>query len=233
MGKFKLNAIRSLLEKIRKLLRKVTSRKRSSGEFEFNESIYHLNFICNVVKSYYDFYTSEIEKNDGCDNPILSFLVQSMVIMHLNAFLDEYDRHFKSSNPDISLAVKNCKKIAKPFVRTLREWKELKKFRNEVVAHNMRNGFNGASILSELHSYDAPNSIFDLLIVSECLVSIIDVLKGFEDRISIYQEYLDGRPQKKLKPRYTSLTQVREKMKELTVEANKTILKLKENLKYR
>src|SRR5688572_29451112 len=68
------------------------------------------------------------------------FVVDSAqaIILELNIFLDEYDRHFPNVEQPYQMRVKACKKITSPIIGEIRKWKDLKTVRDRFLAHNCR-----------------------------------------------------------------------------------------------
>jgi len=98
------------------------------------------------------------------------------ILMDVNSFFDEYDNNFERlAEEDYKDRIRTVKRIAKPAVDKIREWKEIRKFRNEMISHNWRDKENNF-IMSKLGDYNTPRSFHDLLYLDSYIVIIKAVI---------------------------------------------------------
>lgn len=67
------------------------------------------------------------------------------------------------------------KKIVAPARREIMKWKDLKDFRNEVIAHNLRKS-NKSFSLDNITEYNCPHSTYEMFYLVEFLQRMVSVL---------------------------------------------------------
>jgi hypothetical protein len=85
----------------------------------------------------------------------------------VSSYLDEYDGYFFKN-----LSVKQKEKIApysKRIRRELNSYPDIKKFRNQVVAHNLRVDKKSVPVNTKLNSYKVPQNVIELSVVITCV----------------------------------------------------------------
>jgi len=101
------------------------------------------------------------------------------ILIKTCAFLDEWNNVFgvltEEGDKERILTVK---RIAKPAHKQLSHWKQLKEFRNEMIAHNHRDK-KGENVFLAGKSYHSPNTIPEVFLMCYCLKKMMDVLKFF------------------------------------------------------
>lgn len=89
-------------------------------------------------------------------------LISNHAIILFCSFLDEYNKffnisHLKNVDPE---KITNVKRKNEPGLKRIKEWKDLKKFRNYLIAHNFR--IKGKSFFSEefdMFEFKIPNKV--------------------------------------------------------------------------
>jgi hypothetical protein len=145
-----------------------------------------------------------------------------MTVIDAVSFLDEYQQVFgvktEKYYKDRIIIVKA---INKPFISKISEWKDLKEFRNQLLAHNLRKGKNGDFVFSiENIDYNAPRDIYDLFLLSNLILFSTETLNSeFENEIKKIDSamYCDIKPKEK----FFSKDDVSRITVELMNEANK------------
>lgn len=91
------------------------------------------------------------------------------IILDTCSYIDEYDREFGVSTEDSFKArALMVKKITKPFISKIRKWKDLDSFRNNIVAHNLRN--KGKFVFwDDISQYNIPRNIYDIYLLNNCI----------------------------------------------------------------
>ncbi len=116
---------------------------------------------------------------------------RNYIILETNSFLDEYETYFREINNRNALKkkskrqlkpieqqywsrIENLHKIITPFLKTLKRWSEIKKYRNNFVAHTNRSDWNDGYnlIIAGQEPYDAPRTFFEFQILHD-LIHII------------------------------------------------------------
>lgn len=105
------------------------------------------------------------------------------IILKACGFLDEWDTFLgiKTNKEDYDKLMRIKKNVA-PARKEIMKWKDLKNFRNEIVAHNLRNSKKDFS-MDDIDSYNCPRSINELYYLVMFLKRMVDVLK-----INFHQE---------------------------------------------
>ncbi len=133
------------------------------------------------------------------------------IILKSCSFLEEWDSFLAvKTNKVDQQRVLLIKKVVAPARKEIGKWKDLKKFRNEVIAHNLRNS-NKSFSLDDMHTYNCPNTTEELYYLVSYLERMITVLttnfgsKTVEvtalafQALSKERKYLHARTSKELK----------------------------------
>lgn len=108
-------------------------------------------------------------KDETLDYAVLDS-IWFQIIIRSCAFLDEWDKFLGVLNePEYSDRLMLIKKVVAPAKKAINKWKELRKFRNEITAHNFR-GKEKIVTIDQMGQYDCPQSETELYY----LVSFID-----------------------------------------------------------
>lgn len=110
-----------------------------------------------------------------------------MSVIESVSFLDEYQQVFgvktEKMFKDRIIVVKA---INKPLISRISEWKDLREFRNNLLAHNLRKGKNGDFIFSIKNlDYNAPRNLYDLFLLSNLIMfSAETIYSEFKNEIN-------------------------------------------------
>lgn len=94
-----------------------------------------------------------------------------MAVIDAYSYLAEYEGVFgiKTEN-SFRKRIVDVKTINKPLINKIKEWKDLGNLRNQLLAHNLRQGKNGQFIFGlERLDYNAPRTIYDLFLLSNLI----------------------------------------------------------------
>jgi hypothetical protein len=95
------------------------------------------------------------------------------------AFLDEWNDVFGVlTNLNDRERILVVKRIAKPAYKQLMQWKQLREFRNEKIAHNHRDKA-GTNIFLSNKYYHAPDTDQEIYLMCYCLKKMMDVVDYF------------------------------------------------------
>jgi len=98
------------------------------------------------------------------------------IIIKSCSFIDEWDRILGVRNePENIEKLILIKKVAAPARKAINFWKELKKFRNEITAHNFRNKKYIVTI-DKMDEYDSPQNLVELSFLVCFINRMINVL---------------------------------------------------------
>jgi hypothetical protein len=136
----------------------------------------------------------------------VSGICQDMLIVYSCSFIDEYENEFTSSKfPKEANRILELKRITLPAYKQIKKWKDLKKIRNNIIAHNHR--INGKSIFNNkdkiTYNIPATNEEYTLLadlvfIIAENippifpeLITEIDFNESLRDHLNIKSEKIN------------------------------------------
>ncbi len=144
----------------------------------FIESVYHLSFYGNILNQIN--YTIG-PFTDGFSEKqikITAFSIQWNILIITQSIIDELNKFLFDYNSD-DLDLKNrrnaFKKIIAPAVEEIKKWKDIKEFRNNILAHNGSNYYGNSVILSsKFNNYCIPRFHSDFLILFKLLQLIIE-----------------------------------------------------------
>jgi hypothetical protein len=116
----------------------------------------------------------------------ISGSLQNHLLIMACSFLDEYTNEFTSfKHPELKFRIESLKTITKPVLKRINKWSDLKKFRNNILAHNLRNGKK--SIFSETLptiQFNIPNSNSETILLSRLIVIITTcIANSFPDLV--------------------------------------------------
>ena len=94
-----------------------------------------------------------------------------MTLIDSVSYLEEYEQVFGIKTEDeFRDRIKIVKTINKPLISRIKKWKDLKILRNQLLAHNLRQGKNGLYIFDvENLGYNAPRTVNDLFLLSNLI----------------------------------------------------------------
>ena len=106
------------------------------------------------------------------------FALYNTILMNTCSYLDEYNKNFLAkAEPEFHERILQIKKIAKPAFKKLNEWKDLKEYRNQMIAHNFRIDGNEFSF-NMLGQYNAPRTYRDLALLRKHLAMVNAVIQA-------------------------------------------------------
>src|SRR6185312_9433572 len=171
---------------------------------KFDISLFHLIFIGNLVEKNFETLVDVLGKHDQKHDDVLLNSTGSLLIIQTVSFLDEYNHHLKSLDEDEKAVVLMIKKSLKPAVDEINKWKDLRKFRNIALAHNLRNVKTNESIFNDgFYIYDIPKTGADLLVLYQCVVMIKRAFEnGFDDKLMSVEYALSKKGRTVTSPRF-------------------------------
>lgn len=107
----------------------------------------------------------------------VSGFLQNHQIIIICSLLDEFDKEITpQKHPNHSVEILKVKQVTKPIRRRISKWKDLKNYRNYILAHNLRE--KGTSIFSESYvkkTYRIPYSNSEHYLLGELAILIINL----------------------------------------------------------
>ncbi len=208
-------------------------RKNLPENFDETEiALYHLIFLGNLIENTMKAFTNIIRKVDDSDENALWVSTCSIILIQTVSFLDEFDNFIKSNDIELNNTIKAIKKAVKPALKQIKQWVELRDFRNNVLAHNLRNEKKAISVFRRgLSSYDIPKSGSDFAV----LVSSVSMIKktfesAFGEKILKVQIAIDRNEQPLKGNRFNNQTEAEDVISRITEEINANILQLKNSI---
>lgn len=135
--------------------------------------IYYEKYLSNDSNEFlrYEFPDKEESFVDEAITESLWF----QIILKTCSFLDEWDKMLGvNTGIDNKQRIKIIKQVVKPARKAINQWKDLRGFRNEIIAHNFR-GKKGVVKLFDIHKYDCPQTTSELYYVVKFLNRMIRI----------------------------------------------------------
>jgi hypothetical protein len=111
------------------------------------------------------------------DKSVSGFLQNYMKIISCS-FLDEYNEELTpGKHPEFKTRILRLKQITKPVMKRINQWKDLKDFRNNLLAHNLR--IKGRSIYSGAIGslqYNIPHTNNEHVLLCELLIILTTIV---------------------------------------------------------
>jgi hypothetical protein len=148
------------------------------------------------------------------------------ILLRTCSFLDEWNKVFGVlTEPEDKDRIIAIKRVAKPAYKCISEWKNLRDFRNEVIAHNHRNK-GGKNIYLEYLPYNSPQSNGEVYLLVFCLKKMIDVVHySFEDMVKL--SFVTKLKNRKTKPeRIMSTKKIKDKIKQVDEEISFSLARI-------
>ena len=99
------------------------------------------------------------------------------IILKICSFIEEWDTCLGVLNEDRYLnKLILIKKVVKPATEAFKNWKDIRKFRNEIIAHNFRKNKSNNITLFDINKYDIPQSAHELSVIVSILDRMLRVL---------------------------------------------------------
>ena len=141
----------------------------------------------------------------------ISAICQYLEIIYCCSFMDEYENWFTPGKfPDETNRILKVKNVVKPAYKRIKKWNDIKKLRNNILAHNHR--IDGESIfeIENKIKYNVPSSNAEYVLLSDLIfiiakniypvfpeivtesnfkLTLRDQLKFQSEKIDAYSEY--------------------------------------------
>lgn len=132
----------------------------------------------------------------------------NLIIMESVSFIDEYEQNFHfRCETEYKNRVLLTRKICEPVIRKVKEWKDLKDFRNHIIAHPWRDKDKNL-VIPDLNKYSIPRNSFEHVVLVNLMGYIFDLIKSVfpseMNEMFIYMQTLIPRDKEKIS--YHNLT---------------------------
>lgn len=123
---------------------------------------------------------------------VLYLTLFNHTLLEVCSFIEEYESHFYSlAEPEFKPRIKQLRQAASPAMKKIGEWKDLAKFRNEMIAHPWRKGKEKRFSYTDLIVYDVPQSFMQMQLVRLYISMIINLLElEFEHEMKSMMHYI-------------------------------------------
>lgn len=100
-------------------------------------------------------------------------------IIETCCFFEEYETHFVPTKDDpFSERILFVKTAARPAIRRIKEWKDIKLIRNELLAHAWRSKKDNKFSYTKIFSYNSPRNFTELVILKSYLQIVIGLIEA-------------------------------------------------------
>jgi hypothetical protein len=153
----------------------------------FNSIIYYEDHLSNDSEY---FKNSKIPKKSSSqvDTTIIDAL-RFQYILQICSFLDEWDKFTGiKTNSEFDEKIRVIKRVVKPAKQAINKFPDLRRFRNEIIAHNYRDK-NNEFTFNRINTYHIPNNNGEMYLILYSIKRILDVLySNFkEESANVYQ----------------------------------------------
>jgi hypothetical protein len=198
---------------------------------DFDIALYHLVFIGNSIENTLDAFTNVLDKVEPQHERTLYASTFSIVLIQTVSFLDEYHNFIRATDEELNNTIKAIKKAVKPAVDQINEWKEIRDFRNHVLAHNLRRGKKMITVFTKgLNSYDIPKNSAELIVLQSCISMIKKTFESaFRTKLEALQSALDKSSGRLKEYKFRNSDDVKAVMDKIIGQINDNILQMKIN----
>ena len=160
-------------------LKNIFKMKPQVNRERFIESIYHLSFYGNILNEIdYTRRDSFISGFSEKQIRTTSFSIQWIIMIIAQSLIDELNKFlfkYKTTDLDLKNRIKAFRKIIAPAVEEIHKWRDMREFRNNVLAHNGRN-YSGESVIlsSKFNNYNIPLYHNDFFVLFQLLKIITE-----------------------------------------------------------
>ncbi len=133
-----------------------------------------------------------VGKNNGLnpDNDDYAFIYTNYINMEAVNFLDEFDNGFVNKvEPEFLDRVMAVRKITVPIIKRINKWKDLEKYRNNIIAHPWRH--KGKFVVPNQSTYNVPKSWFENAVLVNLMSYLWSMVKvEFLEEMNEASEYI-------------------------------------------
>ena len=152
---------------------------------KFIETIYHIVFYGNTVRNFNNVLMDVGNKINEHERMTIRYSIQWNIMIIIVSLIDEHEKYlfkFESKELAVKRKIISYKYIIEPILNDINKWSDIRKFRNNVLAHNFRidsDDFKSVHLSNRLKSYNVPESTMDLA----TLMKYIEVITKIAEEI--------------------------------------------------
>lgn len=213
---------------------------RNERKNEYNkteESIFTLLSLYILIKQAFESLTnnedillSDFDKANSTFKDLVNDTIHEALVYQILlkscAFIEEWNKIFGvHTEPQDKNKILSVKHVAKPAYKCVSEWKNLRDFRNEAIAHNHRNK-EGKNIYLNYSPYHTPQSYAEIYLLVFCIKKMIDVV-DFYFKETVYDIVVNKLKFNKVKrEKNMSAEETKLKMKKLDEEISNSLMRI-------
>lgn len=191
---------------------------------DFEALIY---YIKNQSKHISDKDGNTSSNDETIDSTIIDALRFSIILKSCS-FIDEWDRFLGIRNEnEVISRVKLIKGVVSKVRRELNHWKDLRNFRNEIIAHNFRDRNNIVTI-DMMGDYNCPQTIPELYYLTSLIERMIRVVTAnYSDTTNeIIEKFGDTTTKQKRSNFDTNFKEIESKLQKIDKEISNKIFNI-------
>ena len=135
-------------------------------------------------------------------------LITNYIVMESVSFIDEFERNFHyRCEPEFKDKVVLVRKLTEPIFKRIKQWSDLKEFRNNIIAHPWRDKDKSFTIPDNT-KYNTPRNWFEHVVLVNLLGYVYGIIKHvFNQEFYPMTKYMQSLvPPEKEKTNYQELT---------------------------
>ena len=202
---------------------------------KFIESIYHIVFYGNITRNFDSSLKSIADKISDKEKMVVKYSIQWNAMIITVSLLDELNKYlflYEPIDEDVKERINSYKHSIEPILEEIDKCNDIRKFRNNALAHNFRinsEGFRSVHLSNKLHTYNIPGTTMDLFILFKYLDAIIKIAEQlfaaeYEEALTIIDSFEDSKSSTQ-----QSVDDEMQKANLILLEVNNRIAKLKNN----
>ena len=171
------------------------------------ESIFVLH-KCNTAINTLWRLIDKLDKGDNNEKLYATNLTYYLILESVS-FLEEFNKHlYHIVESHHKEQIKKLRKVISPITKQIQKWTDLKKFRNEIIAHPWRDK-NLNFKIADVSNYNIPRNMMEIMILVNLINDINNIIKFvFKDDLQNIHDYiLKLEPLEKPLADYTALNQ--------------------------
>lgn len=135
-------------------------------------------FVLCTLQALLEEYRKCLTKEKNNQKSVIFSIITSQIIITSCSYLDEWNYMGKLIIEEQEPRIITLRKTTKPVIDRINEWKDMRQFRNNMIAHNHRikNEDNSLAIFNLSRNLNCPNSFFDFNLLLGCIYITKNVL---------------------------------------------------------
>lgn len=164
------------------------------------ESVHHVITMSNIIITFLEKFESQNGDKFETNKYNMLFVDKAYSLIVVNSIMDELNNFlfkYQGNNNVLIDKIKMFKHIGDPIFEYLNRWPDIKRYRNNVLAHNFRiKNENNISVFmsNRLYNYIVPETLIDFLMLYRCIEQVSLIIeqifaKEYSLALSIVENY--------------------------------------------